>query len=94
MWVNPENESLQAQWKSDFRMEQYSFEKLVEILILVLAKNILIYKIYYNPDACGYCSIETFNWQMHSVQQLKHLLLDFLHIFRLQQFFVTLLANY
>ena len=77
MWVNADNESLQAQWKSDFCMERYSFEKLVQILATVAAKK----STNFGKTITIQMPLDNFDRQMHSVQQLKHLLLESLHIF-------------
>ena len=77
MWVNANDESLQAQWKSDFCMERYSFEKLVQILATVVAKK----STTFGKTITIQMPVHNFDQQMHSVQQLKHLLLESLYIF-------------
>ena len=84
MWVNVNNESLQVQWKSDFCMERYSFEKLVQILATVAAKK----STNFGKTITIQMPLDNFDRQMHSVQQLKHLLLESLHIFWLRKFFL------
>ena len=77
MWVNVNNESLQVQWKSDFCMERYSFEKLVQILPTVVARK----STTFGKTITIQMPVDNFDQQMHSVQQLKHLQLERLHFF-------------
>ena len=47
-----------------------------------LQKRYYFSKSHLDPEACSYCFMGT---GMHSLQQLKYLLLEILHIFRLQK---------